>query len=53
VKISESCSLILTWEIIVSLNGMVSQKVVLDINVFGSRMLTKVVSNLYGTLIVT
>jgi hypothetical protein len=37
----------------VSLDGMISQEVVLDINVFGSRMLTRVVSNLYGTLIVT
>jgi hypothetical protein len=37
----------------VSLDGMISQEVVLDINVFGSRMLTRVVSNLDGTLIVT
>jgi hypothetical protein len=37
----------------VSLNGMISQKVVSDINVFDSRMLTRVVSNLDGTVIVT
>jgi hypothetical protein len=37
----------------VSLDGMISQEVVLDINVFGSRMLTRVVSNLDDTLIVT
>jgi hypothetical protein len=37
----------------VSLDGMVSQEVVLNINVFGSRMLTRIVSNLDGTLIVT
>jgi hypothetical protein len=36
----------------VSLDGMISQKMVPDINVFGSRMLTMVVSNLNGTLIV-
>jgi hypothetical protein len=53
VKISVSCSLILTWEIIVSLDGMISQKVVPDINVFGSTMLTRVVSNFDGILIVT
>jgi hypothetical protein len=32
---------------------MVSQKVVPDINVFGSRMLGWIVSNLDGTLIIT
>jgi hypothetical protein len=32
---------------------MVSQKVVSDVYVFGSRMLTRVVSNLDGTIIVT
>jgi hypothetical protein len=37
----------------VILDGMVSQEVVLDINVFGSRMLVRVVSNLDGTLIIT
>jgi hypothetical protein len=37
----------------VSFDVMVSQKMVPDINVFGSRMLTRVVSNLYGTLIIT
>jgi hypothetical protein len=37
----------------VSLDGMNSQKVVPDINVFDSRMLTRIVSNLYGILIVT
>jgi hypothetical protein len=36
----------------VSLDGMVSQKVVSDINVFDSRMLIRVVSNLDVTLIV-
>jgi hypothetical protein len=36
----------------VSLDDMISQKVVLDINVFDSIMLTKVVSNLDDTLIV-
>jgi hypothetical protein len=53
VKISASCSLVLTCEITVSLDGMVSQEVVSDIDVFGSRMLTRVVSSLDGTLIVT
>jgi hypothetical protein len=37
----------------VSFDGMISQEVVLDINVFGSRILTRVVSNLDGNLIVT
>jgi hypothetical protein len=37
----------------VSLDAVVSQKVVSGIIVFGSKMLTRVVSNLYGTLIVT
>jgi hypothetical protein len=37
----------------VSLDGMISQKVVSDINVFGSKMLIRIVSNLDGTLIVT
>jgi hypothetical protein len=37
----------------ISLDGVVSQKMVSDINVFDYRMLTWVVSNLYGTLIVT
>jgi hypothetical protein len=32
---------------------MVSQKVVPDVYVFGSRMLTRAVRILYGTLIVT
>jgi hypothetical protein len=36
-----------------SLDGMFSQEVVLDINVFGSRILTRIISNLDGTLIVT
>jgi hypothetical protein len=31
---------------------MVSQEVVLDVYVFGSKMLTMVISNLDGTLIV-
>jgi hypothetical protein len=37
----------------VSLDGMIPQEVVPDINVFGSRMLTRVVSNLDDTVIVT
>jgi hypothetical protein len=37
----------------ISLAGMVSLEVVPDINLFGSRMLTWIVSNLDGTLIVT
>jgi hypothetical protein len=37
----------------VALDGMVSQNMVPNINVFGSRMLTRVVSNLDDTLIVT
>jgi hypothetical protein len=53
VKISMSCSLVLTCEITVSLDGMVSQEVVPVIDVFGFRMLTRDVSNLDGTLIVT
>jgi hypothetical protein len=32
---------------------MVSQKVVSDVYVFGSRILTRVVNNLYDTLIIT
>jgi hypothetical protein len=32
---------------------MISQEVVSDINVFGSRMLTSIISNLDGTLIIT
>jgi hypothetical protein len=36
----------------VSLDGMVSKEVVPDINVFGSKMVTRIVSNLDGTLIV-
>jgi hypothetical protein len=53
VKISASYSLVLTCEITVSHDGMVSQEVVLDINVFGSRMLTRIISDLDGTLNVT
>jgi hypothetical protein len=53
VKISVSCSLVLTWEIIISRDGMISQKVVPDINMFGSTILIRVVSNLDGILIVT
>jgi hypothetical protein len=34
-------------------NDMISQEVVLDVYVFGSRNHTRVVSNLDGTLIVT
>jgi hypothetical protein len=36
-----------------SLDGMISQEVVSDINMFDSRILTRIVSNLDGTLIVT
>jgi hypothetical protein len=32
---------------------MISQEMVPDVYVFGSRMFTRVVSNLYDTLIVT
>jgi hypothetical protein len=46
VKISMSYSFILTWEISVSLDGIISQKLVSDINVFGSKMLIRIVSNL-------
>jgi hypothetical protein len=53
VKISVSCSLVFTCEITVSIDDMVSQEVVPDINVFGSRMLTRIVRNLDGILIVT
>jgi hypothetical protein len=37
----------------ISLDGMIYQEVVLDINMFGSRMLTRIISNIDGTLIVT
>jgi hypothetical protein len=37
----------------ISFDAMVSQEVVPNINVFGSRMLTWIISNLDGTLIVT
>jgi hypothetical protein len=37
----------------VSLDGVISQEVVLDINVFGSRVLIRIVSKLDDTLIVT
>jgi hypothetical protein len=53
VEISTSCSLVLTSEITVYNDGMISQEVVLDINVFISIMLTRIVSNLNDTLIVT
>jgi hypothetical protein len=52
IKISMSYSLVLAWEITVSHDGMISQEVLPDINVFGSKMLTRNVSNLDGTLIV-
>jgi hypothetical protein len=32
---------------------MISQEIVLDVYVFSSRMLTRVVTNLDGTLIIT
>jgi hypothetical protein len=53
VKISVNWSLVPTCEITIFLDGMISEKVVSDVYVFGSRMLTRVVSNLDGTLIVT
>jgi hypothetical protein len=37
----------------VSLDGMISQEVVLDINAFDSKMLIRDVTNLDATLIVT
>jgi hypothetical protein len=37
----------------VSLDGVISQEVVLNINVFGSRVLIRIVSKLDDTLIVT
>jgi hypothetical protein len=37
----------------ISLDGMISQEVVPDINVFSFRMLASIVSNLDGTLIIT
>jgi hypothetical protein len=37
----------------IPLDCMISQEMVLDVYVFGSRMLTRAVSNLDGTLIVT
>jgi hypothetical protein len=37
----------------VSLDGTISQEVVSYINMFGSKMLTRIVTNLDGTLIVT
>jgi hypothetical protein len=37
----------------IPLDSMISQEVVLNVYVFGSRMLIRVVSNLDGTLIIT
>jgi hypothetical protein len=37
----------------VPFSNVVSQEVVTDINVLGARVLNRVVSNFYGTLIVT
>jgi hypothetical protein len=37
----------------ISLDAVVPQKMVLDINVFGSKILIGVVNNLYGIVIVT
>jgi hypothetical protein len=37
----------------ISLDDVVSQKMMSDINVFDSKMLTGVASNLYDTLIIT
>jgi hypothetical protein len=37
----------------IPLDSMISQEMVLDVYVFGSRVLIRVVSNLDGTLIVT
>jgi hypothetical protein len=54
VKISANWSLIPTCDMTISpFDGMVSQEVVSDVDVFGSKMLTRVDSNLDGTLIIT
>jgi hypothetical protein len=53
VKISADWSLVPTCEITISPLMVVSQEVVSDVYVFSSRMLTRVISNLDGTLIVT
>jgi hypothetical protein len=54
VNISANWSLVPTCEITISpFDSMISQKVVPDVYVFGSRMLTRIVSNLYSTLIAT
>jgi hypothetical protein len=37
----------------IPLDSMISQEIVPDVYVFGSRVLTRVVINLYGALIVT
>jgi hypothetical protein len=37
----------------IPLDSMISQEMVSDVYVFGSRVLTRIVSNLDGTLIVT
>jgi hypothetical protein len=41
------------WDNNIPFDGMVSQEMVPDVYVFGSKMLTRIVSNLDGTLIVT
>jgi hypothetical protein len=53
VKISTNWSLVPTCEIAMSPLMAWSLKVVSDVYVFGPRMITRIVSNLYGTLIVT
>jgi hypothetical protein len=55
VKISANWSLVSTCEITISplMTWSLSQKVVSNVYVFGSRMLIRIVSDLYNTLIVT
>jgi hypothetical protein len=53
VKISTNWSLVPTCEIIISPFMAWSQEMVSGVYVFGSRVLTRVVSNFDGTLIVT
>jgi hypothetical protein len=54
VKISANWSLVPICEVYnIPFDDMISQKMVPDVYVFGSRMLTRVVSNLDSTLIVT
>jgi hypothetical protein len=52
VKILANWSLVPTCENNIPFDGMVSQELVPDVYVFGSRMLTRIISNLHGTLMV-